>query len=135
MPDPVVPPPSLPGNLSPVVPVLSRRGVFKPVIGGRVIIALPGERVESKVLEIISDNAAVVEITGLTTSKYQHNWAKGSKLAIQRVYNDLGEQWEPIDDRSVREQEAIDRARDQLRAQEPPKPEDEDADDVERMDG
>ncbi len=115
---PYVPPPELPRGLGPVTPVLSRRGVFIPEVGKHLNVMLPGEIVRCEVTEVLSANAAVVTITSICIDKSGHGYKKDSVLAVQRSWDGMSEQWGPISDREIREREAIDRAREQIAAEE-----------------
>lgn len=118
MPEPIIPPPGLPPRLQPVTPVLLRRGAFIPEVGKDITVSLPGEEARCKILEVLSPNAIVVEC-GMTANVAKlHNFIKGSKVAVQRDWlAERGEVWVPIDERAVREQEAVDRMRQQVAAE------------------
>lgn len=121
----------LPPNLRPVTPHFSRRGEFVPEVGKNVTVDLGGETIRCEILEILSHDVIVVcvgtrdpqtgKIVGVVIDKTGHGIKAGSNIAVQRsTDNPLGiETWRPVNDREVREQEAIDRARAQVAAQVP----------------
>lgn len=120
MPDifnPPTPPAPLPANLGPVTPFLAKRGEFVPTLGGGITLTLEGETVRAMITEVLSPDHIVAEVISITTGKAAHPYKKGSILACQRSQTDLGEVWVPIDERAVREQEAVERVRQQVAAE------------------
>ena len=115
--NPPTPPVPLPANLRPTQPFLARRGEFQPTLGGGITVTLEGEMVRCTVTEVLGPDHIVVEITSITTGKAPHAFRKGSILACQRSTSDLTEIWVPIDERSVREQEAVEKVRQQIAAE------------------
>ncbi len=118
---PVQPAVPLPGNLRPVQPFLARRGEFVPEVGKRLTLTLQGEVVGSEITEVINHDLVVAKITSIVTDKGGHGYRKDSVVPVQRKWNGMSEVWEPISDREVREQEAVDKAREMAqREQEQP---------------
>lgn len=119
-----VPPPMLPRGIRPIVPVLGRRGEFEPTACkngpeckgciGHLTVMLPAEQVRSRITEVLSRDCVVVEL-GLVMMTKEHSYRRGQKIAVQRTWTpEALERWEPIDERAVREAEAIERVRAQV---------------------
>jgi hypothetical protein len=95
---------------SPILPHHARRGEFMPEIGKPMNITLPGETVRGEVEDIFGDDIITVRLTGIVMGKGGHTHKTNDLIAVRRVDTPLGEKWEPISDREVREQEERDRA-------------------------
>lgn len=132
MPDPIVPAPGLSARTGPVVPVLARRGDYVPVVGGWLVISLPGEDVRSEVVEISSRDVLIVKLIGqVGVVRGGHSFKTGDLVAVQRAEAEghLKETWVPIDEREVRMREeasrlaaaAVARAAEPAEAEPPPK--------------
>jgi hypothetical protein len=105
------PPPGLPGNLSPITPVLGQRNKFVPVAGGRLQVDLGGEIVSTLVEEVISRDVVVCKINSIVVDKSNHGYKTGQTVPVRRGFNGLTETWEVMNDRAIRDAEAVERAR------------------------
>lgn len=94
----------------PILPVHAQRGVFVPQTGGFLSVTLPGEVVRAVVEEVFGTDTATVRLTGAVMAKTGHAFKSNDLVAVRRVDSPLGEKWEPISDREVREQEERERA-------------------------
>lgn len=115
MADPI-PAPPLPSHLQPITPTFARRGEFMPQEGGRLMVTLPGEIVESKVVEVLDKDVVVVKVVGMVIDKAAHGIKKDSIIVVKRIDNGLQEVWEHITDREIRERQAVEDAREAVRA-------------------
>ena len=116
--DASTPPPVLPGRIRPVIPVLARRGEFMPQVDETMSVDLGGEIVAAKVIQVLSDDVIVVEVTGLVIDKAGHGYKKGSTVPMQRTWNGLQEVWTPISERATREKEHLERIKRQIMREE-----------------
>ena len=110
------PPPPPHGNLRPIIPVLARRGEFMPRVDGPMSVDLGAEIVATKVLQVLSEDVVVVEVTGIVVDKSGHGYKKGSVVPIQRTWNGLQEIWVPISERATREREHLEAVKRQVAA-------------------
>ena len=118
MPDPIVPPPTLPQGLGATLPVHARRGEYVPVVGGFLNVTLPGELVRSTVEKVLSRDVALVRIKSIVTHKAVHGFQQNSLVAVQRTQGELGERWTPVEEREVKEREEREKAARAARASE-----------------
>ena len=107
-------------NPSPVVPVLSQRGVYVPTIGSYLAVTLPGEIVRAEVQEVPTRDVVVVQIKSTVTATTQHGHRTNDILACQRSFEstDVSECWRPINKREVEMRETAQRFAQQAREDE-----------------
>jgi hypothetical protein len=100
-----------PTYLDPVRPVHARRGEFTPEVGGFLTVTLPGEMVRSEVIETFGRDVVMVKILGVVLGKGGATQKTGDLVAVRRSQkNELTEEWIPVSDREVAEQEQRERA-------------------------
>jgi hypothetical protein len=119
----------------PIRPVFARHGTWVPTEDGKLNVTLPGELVESHVLQVHGRNHAVVELAvyfdrqgqkkqGAILGKSGHNHRPGDILPVERAVDDMGvEIWKPVDERQFRALENAERLATELSRAPKPEPE------------
>jgi hypothetical protein len=99
------------GPLQPIRPHFAQRGQFVPVVGGNVVVQIPGETVRIEVDDILTDNIITGIIISTVTGKSGgHNFKRADKIACKRALGPLGEFWELISTHEVEMREQAQKA-------------------------
>jgi hypothetical protein len=106
--------------LSNLRPMQFRRGEWVPEAydpagpdnqpNSRLIVSLPGEQAQSTVLEVVSDDAVIVQLGSVLNTNKSHDYKAKDIIPVRREGDDFGgDRWCPVSERLLLQQETIQR--------------------------
>jgi hypothetical protein len=72
---------------------------YQPVVGGSLVVDMPGERLPAIVQDVVSDDVVIVEIAAQPLIRGTHFYKLGDVLWCKRSRSVLGDKWEVTEQR------------------------------------
>lgn len=89
-----------------IYPYLNRRNRYKPKIGDKLTVDIPGERIRAEIRGVVNDDIVLVEILSVPVGRSANDYPKGMLAQARRDIGDHDiEIWKVISERELQQQE------------------------------